>query len=76
MVSWLFCFLCFTSSVSLTGFYTEDELKIFPQTDGCYRTEAYKPFDKNKKKNSHINLGMIVARIARKHAIAWTLAVM
>ena len=25
MVSWLFCFLCFTSSVSLTGFYTEDE---------------------------------------------------
>ena len=24
MVSWLFCFLCFTSSVSLTGFYTED----------------------------------------------------
>ena len=25
MVSWLFCFLCFTSSVSLTSFYTEDE---------------------------------------------------
>ena len=25
MVSWLFCFLCFTSSVSLTAFYTEDE---------------------------------------------------
>ena len=25
VVSWLFCFLCFTSSVSLTGFYTEDE---------------------------------------------------
>ena len=27
MVSWLFCFLCFTSSVSLTGFYTEVEPK-------------------------------------------------
>jgi len=25
MVSCLFCFLCFTSSVSLTSFYTEDE---------------------------------------------------
>ena len=25
MVSYLFCFLCFTSPVSLTGFYTEDE---------------------------------------------------
>ena len=25
MVSGLFCFLCFTSSVSLTSFYTEDE---------------------------------------------------
>ena len=25
MVSELFCFVCFTSSVSLTGFYTEDE---------------------------------------------------
>ena len=28
MVSWLFCFLCFTSSVSLTSFYTEDEPNI------------------------------------------------
>ena len=25
MVSWLFCFLCFTSSVSLTCSYTEDK---------------------------------------------------
>ena len=29
MVSWLFCFLCFTSSVSLTGVYTEDEPFLF-----------------------------------------------
>ena len=29
MVSGLFCFLCFTSSVSLTSFYTEDEPKLF-----------------------------------------------
>ena len=25
MIPWLICFLCFTSSVRLSGFYTEDE---------------------------------------------------
>ena len=30
MVSWLFCVLCFTSSLSLTGFYTEDEPPSYP----------------------------------------------
>ena len=28
MLSWLFCFLCFMPSVSLTGFYTEVEPEI------------------------------------------------
>ena len=28
MVSWLFCFLCFTSSVSLTGSYTKGQPKF------------------------------------------------
>ena len=28
MVSGLFCFLCFTSSVSLTSFYTEDDPEL------------------------------------------------
>ena len=28
MVSWLFCFLCFTSSVSLTGSYTKGQPKL------------------------------------------------
>ena len=50
--------------------FCEQDVKNFLQTDGCYRTEAYKPFDKK------INLGMIVVRIVHKHAVAWTQAVM
>ena len=30
MISWLFCFHCITSSVSLTGSYSEDEPKFNP----------------------------------------------
>ena len=38
MVSWLFCFLCFTSSVSLTSFYTEDEPILSLHCKGKFST--------------------------------------
>ena len=37
MVSWLFCFLWFMASVSLTGSYTEDKpLNCSPTSSVCY----------------------------------------